>query len=275
MLDRKSYLTNRDCVGIDMKKFTLVYVLSILFMTFGSSNLYAKTFKVCTVEISGGMTEDKIGPQPLFDFYQEVIQLVSDKTNHKFELIFAPALRCQNLFFNKEIDIIWPYIIVEDMERVKEHGYSFLPIYSMPIIMGGYYIFTRQGDPIVHNVEDLEGKSVVSARGYGVPLEYENNSKIIKSISNSNELVPKMIQGKRVDAGIIQTGWVLGLKKQGLLEGLHHGDVIGFWGGAFTFQFNEEGNGLANSFSNIILKLVTQGKYKEILTGAPYYIPNY
>jgi len=244
-------------------------------MTLGSPNLEAKTFKVCTVEIPNGMTADKIGPQPLFDFYQEVIQSVSDKTGHKFELIFAPALRCQALFFSKKIDVMWPFIITEDVERFKKVGFSYLPIYSMPIIMGGYYIFTRQTDPKLNKVKNLEGKSVVSVRGYGVPVEFENSSNIIKSIANKNELVPKMIQAKRVDAGIIQTGWVPTLKKQGLLKGLHHGEVIDFWGGAFTFQFNQEGNALSNTFSNIILKLVTQGKYKEILTGAPYYIPEY
>ncbi|MEH6630231.1 MAG: hypothetical protein V7776_05375 [Halopseudomonas aestusnigri] len=258
-----------------MKKFAPLCILSILFLTLSSSNLYAKTFKVCTVEIPGGMTEDKVGPQPLFDFYQEVIQLVRQKTGHEFELNFAPALRCQTLFFKKEVDIIWPYIITEDLERVKEHGYSFLPIYSMPIIMGGYYVFTRQDDPIIHRVKDLEGKSVVSARGYGVPLEFEESTNITKSITNSNELVPKMIMGNRVDAGIIQTGWVPTLEKQGLLEGLHHGEVIDFWGGSFTFLPDQEGISLANTFSNTILKLVTQGKYKEILTDAPYYIPNY
>ena len=33
---------------------------------------YAKNLKVCTVEIPDGMTENKVGPQPLFEFYQEV-----------------------------------------------------------------------------------------------------------------------------------------------------------------------------------------------------------
>jgi len=42
-----------------MKKFTPLFILSILFMTLGSSNLYAKAFKVCTVEILDGMTAVK------------------------------------------------------------------------------------------------------------------------------------------------------------------------------------------------------------------------
>jgi hypothetical protein len=255
-----------------MKKLFPIYIVLALFLTLSSSPSLAKNYSVCTVEIPGGMTEDKEGPQPLFNFYQEIIKRVSDKTGHSFELQFAPALRCQNLFFKREIDIIWPYIISGDTDRFKEAGYTFLPIYSMPIIMGGYHIFTRKEDPVAHQIADLEGKRVVSARGYGIPVELENNEKITKS---SNELIPKMILGERVDAGIIQTGWIPTLREQGLLEGLHHSDVIDFWGGSFTFYPDEEGVELMNTFSTTILELVTEGKYRDMMTGAPYYIPNY
>ncbi|WP_085909034.1 hypothetical protein [Kiloniella majae] len=258
-----------------MKKLSALYIVSVLFLTLSPSHVHAKNYSVCTVEIPGGMTKDKEGPQPLFNFYQEVIKRISDKTGHTFELQFAPSLRCQNLFFKREIDIIWPYIISGEADRFKEAGYTFLPIYSMPIIMGGYYIFTREEDPVVHKVADLEGKSVVSARGYGIPIELEKSTKITKSITNGNELIPPMLLGKRVDAGIIQTGWVPTLREQGLLEGLHHGEVIDFWGGSFTFYPDEEGVELMNSFSNTILELVTEGKYRDMMTGAPYYIPNY
>ncbi|KKJ78737.1 hypothetical protein WH95_01285 [Kiloniella litopenaei] len=258
-----------------MKKLFALYTVSVLLLSFASSPSYAKNYKVCTVEIPGGMTEDKEGPQPLFNFYQEVIKDVSTKTGHTFELQFAPAQRCQNLFFKKEIDILWPFIIAEKKERITDQGYSFLPIYSMPIIMGGYHIFTRSDQPIINEVKDLDGKSVVSARGYGVPFEYEKSDTITKSITNDNALIPKMITGKRVDAGIIQTGWIPTLREQGLLEGLHHGEVIDFWGGSFVFHPDQEGVGLMNSFSNTILRLVTQGKYRDMMTGAPYYIPNY
>ncbi|WP_020590732.1 hypothetical protein [Kiloniella laminariae] len=258
-----------------MKKLPPFALLAIFFLMLDPASSYAKTLKVCTVEIPGGMTKDKEGPQPLLKFYQQTIEIVQKKTGYEFELSFAPALRCQNLFFKKEIDIIWPFIITDEIERIRELGYSFLPVYSMPIIMGGYYIFTKQEDPVAHHIKDLEGKTAVSARGYGVPLEYEDNAQITKSITNGNEQIPKMILGNRVDAGIIQTGWVPTLERQGLLEGLHHGEVIDFWGGSFTFQPDEEGIALSNLFSNAILKLVTQGVYKELMTDAPYYIPDY
>ncbi|WP_419904930.1 hypothetical protein [Kiloniella sp.] len=258
-----------------MKKLAPLSFLSLLFLALSSSDVYAKTYKVCTVDIPGGMTADKEGPQPLFNFYQEVIEMVRQKTGDEFELQFAPALRCQNLFFANQIDIIWPYIISEDLERFKESGYSFVPIYSMPIIMGGYHIVTREEDPVLNNIEELEGKTAVSARGYGIPKEFDENANITKSLTNSNESIPKMLLGERVDAGIIQTGWIPTLREQGLMEGLHYGEVIEFWGGSFTFQLNQEGAILSNTFSNAILQLVTQGKYRDMVTGAPYYIPTY
>ncbi|MDX1737485.1 MAG: hypothetical protein R3261_04575, partial [Alphaproteobacteria bacterium] len=139
----------------------------------------------------------------------------------------------------------------------------------------GFHIFTRNDTPRLNNVTELEGKSSVSARGYGVPVEYELNDAINKSLTNSNENVPQMILGGRVDAGIIQSGWIPTLESQNLLKGLHHGEVIEFWGGAFIFHPTQEGIEMANKFSNIILKLVTEGRYKDLMKDAPYFIPNY
>lgn len=237
--------------------------------------VFAKVYKVCTVEIPGGMTADKKGPQPLFEFYQQVTNIVTKRTGHRFDLMFAPASRCIESFNQNKIDFMWPFIIADDAERIKKLGLSHLPLYSMPMIMGGFYIFTRQSDPIINHVEALEGKIVVNARGYGIPEAMEKNDKIIKVEVNSNEQVPQMLMAKRVDAAIIQTGWVPALEKLGLLKGIHHGSVIEFWGGSFTFNATEEGTELMNMFSQVILQLVVEGKYEELMKDAPYAIPAY
>ncbi|WP_375749184.1 substrate-binding periplasmic protein [Vibrio sp. HN007] len=258
-----------------MKSKAVASMLLILGLAFNPTILHAKTLKTCTVNIPGGITEDKSGPQPLRSLYQEVINIVSEKSNHEFELKIAPAERCLRLFSDGVVDIVWPFIILDDVEIAKAHGYKELPVFSMPIIMGGYYIFTRENGPVFHNVQELEGKTIVSARGYGVPNGMVDNSSIEWIKVNSNEQVPKMLKAKRADAAIIQTGWVPMLKTQGLLDDTHHGDVIDFWGGSFAFQFNQEGALLSSMFTNAILKLVSQGKYQEIMAEAPYYIPEY
>ncbi|WP_218048614.1 substrate-binding periplasmic protein [Curvivirga aplysinae] len=256
-------------------KKPLLITLTALLLFFTPSVSHAKTFQTCTVDIPGAMTADKKGPQPLFEFYEKVIDKVSQKTGHNFEVRFAPAERCAQLFYSNQVDILWPFIIAEDPERAKANGAKELPLYSMPIIMGGYYIYTRKSDPKLNSVKELEGKTVVNARGYGVPQAMEHHPKIKRSMTNTNDLVPKMISGKRADAGIIQTGWVPILEEQGLLNDLHHGDVLDFWGGTFVFQFTQEGAALSSSFSNSILQLVNDGTYKKLMEGAPYFIPNY
>ncbi|WP_420547083.1 substrate-binding periplasmic protein [Curvivirga sp.] len=262
-------------LGIKESLLKKSLLLTAIMMCFTSLAANAKTFQTCTVDIPGGMTADKKGPQPLFEFYEKVIDKVSSKTGHQFTVKFAPAERCAQLFYNNQVDILWPFIIVEDPERVKAIGAKELPIYSMPIIMGGYYIYTRKSEPKLSSVKELEGKSVVNARGYGVPQAMEHHPKINRSTTNTNDQVPKMISGERADAGIIQTGWVPILEKQGLLDDLHHGDVIDFWGGAFVFQFTQEGAALSSSFSNSILQLISDGTYKSMMKDAPYFIPSY
>ncbi len=267
-------------ISVASQFFSLILLCFLLL----PSPAISKEFRVCSVEIPGGLkAEDPTDgtggvlddSQPFIALYNEIIKEVSAKTGHSFSLVISPAARCARMFARKEVDIAWPFIINSDPERIKEWGYPYLPVYSMPIIMGGYYIFTRDDEPIINTVAGLEGKQAVHAIGYGIPVSYEKNDKIRKQAVPENELIPKMIKTGRVDAGILQTGWVPELKRSGMLKGLHHGAAIDFWGGGFTFHPNEEGISLANTFSNEILKLVVRGKYQEIMTGAPYYIPDY
>ncbi|WP_169568692.1 substrate-binding periplasmic protein [Sneathiella limimaris] len=240
----------------------------------------AKSLKVCSVEIPGGlMTTGNDGTidknQPYVTLFNEITTKVSAKTGYEFSLIIRPAARCAHMFAKREVDIVWPFIISEDPVRVKEWGYPELPVYSMPIIMGGYYIFTRKDEPVINDIVSLEGKTVVHALGYGIPVSYEKNDRISKQAVANNEQIPKMLTAGRIDAGILQTGWVPGLKREGLLDDLHHGTVIDFWGGGFCFHPDEEGISLANTFTNVILKMIVSGRYKEIMTDAPYFIPEY
>lgn len=235
----------------------------------------ARTLSACSVEIPGGLTEDGEGPQPLATLYQDITRQVTAKTGHDFSLIIRPAARCAHLFANGEVDIVWPFIIAEDIDRVKAWGYPEMPVYSMPIIMGGYYIFNKKGEKPFNTVQELEGKTVVSALGYGIPLAYDTSDSINKTTISGNEQIPRMILAGRVDAGILQTGWVGTLRAAGALEGLQHGDIIDFWGGGFTFHANEEGRALSSVFTNIILHMVVNGRYREIMAEAPYYIPEY
>lgn len=252
-----------------------VIILLFVFCAQASTPVQAKTINVCTVEIPGGMTADNKGPQPLRKFYQKVIKIVTERTEHSFDLMFAPASRCLEMFANKHLDIIWPFMMSENTEVIKKWNYTELPLYSMPIIMGGYYIFTREDAPRLNSVAELEGKLVVSARGYAVPEAMDQNAKINKSLVNNNEQIPPMLIAKRVDAAIIQSGWIPSLKQLGLLDGLHHGEIIDFWGGGFTFQATPEGAALASSFTYAILKLVVDGTYQNIMRDAPYFIPAY
>lgn len=221
------------------------------------------------------MTADGSGPQPLMDLYHGVLETVVERTGHSFDLMFAPASRCIEMFGQKNVDIMWPFIVVEDKNSIAKWGYTELPVYSMPIIVLGHRILTRVADPKVNDINALEGKLVISARGYGVPEAFDRNGRINKSQVNSNEQVVKMLRAGRVDAGIIQTGWLPTLRSQGLLEGLHYGDIIDFWGGAFTFQANEAGHALASTFTNAILRLVVSGRYNALMGDAPYVIDAY
>ncbi len=236
---------------------------------------FAKVFEVCTVEIEGGITAAKRGPQPLLELYENVIDKVSAKTGHEFNLVIAPAARCIDMFGKKSIDIMWPFIVADDQEAIQKWGYSELPVYSMPIITIGHLVLTKNDRLKINDISSLNGKTVVSARGYGVPESFEHSELINKTLVNTNEQVAKMVALGRVDAGIIQNGWVPGLRKQGLLEELHYGSAIDSWGGAFTFQNSKQGIALANTFSNVILALVIDGSYAHIMHGAPYYISAY
>lgn len=254
----------------------LLCIISVGFcLTVYTHAASAKTIKACTVDIPNGITETGEGPQPLRHLYTEITSAVTARTGHAFTLTFAPAARCFTDFVDGKIDMVWPFIIAEDADHARSVGYKTLPIYSMPIIMGGFYIFTREDDPALDTVTELMGKSVLSARGYGIPQAMLENDLIEKSYVATNEQVPQMLKLGRADAAIIQTGWVPILKESGLLDGTHHGEIIEFWGGAFTFQNSEEGTSLANTFSTEILKLVVDGRYQNIMDGAPYSIPAY
>ncbi len=262
-------------LGSIVIKPVLAIAATLIFSLFISQAVEAKAYKVCTVEVPGGMTADKSGPQPLMDFYEEVIKRVSDKTGHSFELMFAPASRCIHMFGLKEISIMWPFIMAQDKKDIEKVGYTEFPLYSMPIISTGHLIFTRKEQPALNSIDDLAGKSVVSARGYGLPEAYESSEKIIKTLVNNNEQVARMIIAGRVDAGIIQSGWLPSLQQLGLLEHLHHGAMIDFWGGSFAIQHSSDGAILTSIFSNIILELVVNGTYEKLMKGAPYAIPAY
>lgn len=256
-------------------RLTLLSSLIMVLPLLGAVSATAKTWSTCSVEIPGGLTEDGAGPQPLATLYQDITGKAADKTGDDFSLIIRPAARCAHLFANGEIDIVWPFIIAENPARVKERGYPDMPVYAMPVIMGGYYIFNKAGDTVFDSVAALEGKTVVSALGYGIPLDYDRSDKIDKTTASNNEQIPLMIQAGRVDAGIIQTGWVPTLRAAGALDGLQHGAIIDFWGGGFSFHPTEEGRAMANVFTNIILEMVVTGRYADIMTGAPYSIPDY
>lgn len=247
----------------------------MLFLFSITIQVSAKEYRVCTVNIPNAMTENGKGPQPFLDFYKQVIKRYTEKFQHTFKLQFAPAKRCETLFIEKKVDIVWPFIISSELERIKPAGYKEIPLYSMPIIMGGYYIYTRKDAPKIDSVEQLFGKKIVGPRGYGMPAGLVKNPKVSIVYVNKNPQVPRLIESGRVYAGVVQTGWVENLKSEGLLKNLHRGKMIDLWGGSFTFQFSQEGASLANAFTNIILELIGQGKYDGIVNKAPYSIPYY
>lgn len=255
------------------KKLTIL--ISVICMMVMGGAVQAKTFQVCTVDIPDGMTSDGKGPQPLLHFYNEVIKMASQKTGHSFELQFAPSLRCDKLFQEKRVDIVWPFIVVDKLETLAEGYQGVMPVYSMPFIMGGIYIFTRDEDPVLNSVEETYGMTVANARGYGLPPKAIDNPNLKVHLLNTNEQVAKILTSKRVDAAFIQTGWVPRLAKEKLLDGLHHGSVQNFWGGGFMLQGTQEGIIMSNVFNNAILELVNSGVYEKLMTGAPYYIPSY
>ncbi len=124
---------------------TAIFLLFFYLLLFGINNIsYAKEYQVGSFFIPELIVDKDKGT--LVELYNEIVKRIKED---KFQLTLYPPKRAKKMFYNGELDILFP-IIQPDGNYPKSES-----VYEKKC-----YIFVLNTKPLINTMEQLKGKTV-------------------------------------------------------------------------------------------------------------------
>jgi len=238
-------------------------VLMCLLLTGIQSNIApaadASAYLAVTHPIPGGlMSEDGRGA------FADLCQAIFQRIPYKVTVKVYPTKRAMMMFTEKDASIY--------VATLEEHDPAFLEV---PMGLVSFkLIVTRDDQPILSTVRELEGKVIGIRRGWSYPPELMENPTIRKAEVETFEQNIKKLQAGRIDAAILSSTDLSDLEAKKFF-GIHY-DLekrVFLKKAVFRFHADEKGKKLADAFQTALAALKKDGGYEKIFQ--PYQIPRW
>lgn len=122
------------------------------------------------------------------------ILLEAAKQGVDLKLNHTPIIRAKHLFHTKQIDCISP-------SDPSEDAFPFPSIQSTPLNMAKAYIFTREEDGVISNLNELKGKPVGIRKGLEFGSKLEKYQLNLEPVWDTEQNYKKLMN-ERIDAFI-------------------------------------------------------------------------
>jgi len=212
---------------------------------------YAKEYQVGSFFIPELIVDKDKGT--LVELYNEIVKRIKE---NKFQLTIYPPKRAKKMFYNGELDILFP-IIQPDKNYPKSDS-----VYEKKT-----YIFVMNTVHLIKTTDQLKGKTIGLVAGFKYDEKITNLPDVKYEIIPDNDITGmKMLSLGRLDAFITEEKSGLKAIKSAGITNIQYApeNPVEINNAYFIFQQNNEGELLSRRFSEIIIKLKQEGIYKKI-----------
>ena len=171
------------------KTFGIIFVASITLL-FANSGLAAG--------VSTAVTDYGVALQDQDDngFYAEIRSSLFNSVGIENEVHILPFKRAQVAFTNNDVDCFWPM----DIDLLKSLiGSDVELIQSVSMFDSSQHLFTRNGEPAIANINEVNGKHIAISIGSNLQPKLEQAGAEV-SLVQLQDNKASMLDGKRVDA---------------------------------------------------------------------------
>ena len=174
--------------------FGMIFVASITLL-FASGGLAAGV-SIAVVELGAGLQE-----QNDTGFYADVRSSLLNTVDVKSVVQILPFKRAQVSFSDTEVDCFWP-MDISMVQKLIEHDVALIE--STSLFTSYQHLFTRNGEPAITNINEVNGKNIAISIGSNLSTEFATAGADVEFVQSQNSKA-SMLDVKRVYAVV---GWV-------------------------------------------------------------------
>ncbi|MCG8633748.1 MAG: transporter substrate-binding domain-containing protein [Desulfobacterales bacterium] len=236
---------------IGKKLFILFVMLIALFGVAFQAG--AQTIKVTTMPIPGLVVSETEG------IFVKLYLETAKRAGVEVDLEVLPVKRARHLFETGKADSFFPALDASLGVDAAKAVFYIKKIFS----------FVNEGNPILTDIEQLEGKKVCLTRGFTYPRKLTLNENIKLDEATDPVQSIKKLKAGRCDCFVADPKVGTGALEKSGAEGvtwdpekpLAEMDVY------FAFKTDEAGNGLADGFTKALASMKEDGTFKTIMSG--------
>lgn len=197
----------------------------------------------------------------------DVLREISLRTGFRFRVRVLPSPRVASQFINGKGDAAMPILDIE-----MPHYDVVKNLRTAPLVFRKDHAFVREGELIPTKVEDLDGRRIVAARGYGLDSAITERPGISIQEAKDDYSALMMVRRNRADIYISDEFVVTETMERNGIEGIVHdpNSPLFIYGAAILFHDTPEWRPIFREVDMAIREIWSEGRMREII---PFNLP--